>query len=46
MLLAQFLTQIKTFKMCWMCGCADHVGLGNERVNEDLNSELDDIRDK
>jgi hypothetical protein len=21
--------------MCWICGCADHVGLGNERNDED-----------
>ena len=20
--------------MCWLCGCADHVGLGNEREPE------------
>lgn len=22
--------------MCWICGCADHVGLGNER-DDDIN---------
>lgn len=21
--------------MCWLCGCADHVGLGNERDKEE-----------
>jgi hypothetical protein len=21
--------------MCWLCGCADHVGLGNERESEE-----------
>ena len=25
--------------MCWMCGCADHIGLGNER---DSDTEKED----
>jgi len=30
--------------MCWMCGCADHVGLGNDRVPEPIdNKEESDI---
>lgn len=24
--------------MCWMCGCADHIGLGNEREKDDDSS--------
>ncbi len=34
-------------QMCWICGCADHVGLGNERptqVEVDPN-QLNDIID-
>ncbi|MEY3378144.1 MAG: hypothetical protein RLZZ328_1287 [Bacteroidota bacterium] len=31
--------------MCWMCGCADHVGLGNDRPTDsvDNNNENDII---
>jgi hypothetical protein len=29
-----------------MCGCADHIGLGNERVDEYPNQEPDAIIDK
>ena len=30
--------------MCWLCGCADHVGLGNEREEEKPNpNQLNDI---
>ena len=25
--------------MCWMCGCADHIGLGNERPENEKNDE-------
>lgn len=25
--------------MCWMCGCADHIGLGNERPSNDLEND-------
>lgn len=25
--------------MCWMCGCADHIGLGNEREIPDKQEE-------
>ena len=32
--------------MCWMCGCADHIGLGNERINEYPDKEPDAIIDK
>ena len=32
--------------MCWMCGCADHIGLGNERISEHPDKEPDDIIDK
>lgn len=33
--------------MCWLCGCADHVGLGNEREpQEDPDpNQLNDIID-
>lgn len=30
--------------MCWMCGCADHIGLGNERSV--INKNEDAIIDK
>ena len=32
--------------MCWMCGCADHVGLGNEREtdNNEKNEDSDIIK--
>lgn len=31
--------------MCWICGCADHVGLGNERETDSFqeNKEGDII---
>lgn len=34
--------------MCWICGCADHVGPGNEqRDSEDPDSnQLNDIIDE
>ena len=34
--------------MCWLCGCADHVGPGNEtKDNEDPGSnQLNDIIEK
>lgn len=33
--------------MCWMCGCADHIGLGNDReIPDDSEKELNDIIDK
>lgn len=25
--------------MCWMCGCADHIGLGNERQDDDFGNK-------
>jgi hypothetical protein len=28
--------------MCWLCGCADHVGLGNERDDKDSDSNQPD----
>lgn len=33
--------------MCWICGCADHIGPGNEVREEDSDSnQLNDIIDK
>lgn len=29
--------------MCWMCGCADHIGLGNNRENQQNEYAVDDI---
>jgi hypothetical protein len=32
--------------MCWMCGCADHVGLGNDRPTDSVdNKNENDIID-
>lgn len=32
--------------MCWMCGCADHIGLGNEREidNNEKNEDAGIIK--
>ena len=41
------LQQYGVISMCWLCGCADHVGLGNEREEPapaDPN-QLNDIMD-
>lgn len=32
--------------MCWICGCADHIGLGNDdRVSDKNVNQLNDIID-
>ena len=30
-------------EMCWICGCADHVGLGNDREDEANDKPENDI---
>jgi len=39
------LQQYGVIKMCWICGCADHVGLGNDREEAPLPdpNQLNDI---
>jgi hypothetical protein len=32
--------------MCWLCGCADHVGLGNERDEDSDSNQPDGIIDQ
>lgn len=34
-------------RMCWMCGCADHIGLGNDRdIVDSQSKESNDIIEK